>query len=233
MAGRAADAEEEMDKADCDARRLDRTYMRFPVVNRLLSGWHAVYRERIKPVLSRTGEATLLDIGCGSGDVARSLAQWAQRDGFRLAITAVDPDERAFRFAAGSTAVEGVAYRQAHSSQLVSEGLTYDVVISNHILHHLDSGQLAEVLRDSERLSRGVVLHNDLRRSNVSYGLFWLGFWPLGVGSYIWRDGLTSIRRSFTPQELTAVVPARWTVERNGPWHSLLTHYATEEADRA
>ncbi|WP_017200972.1 class I SAM-dependent methyltransferase [Arthrobacter sp. M2012083] len=217
-------AVEEMDKADCDPRRLTRTYARFPVVNRLLSGWHGTYRRRLRPLLVANGAASVLDIGSGSGDVARSLARWARRDGLRLTVTAIDPDERAFAFASRAPRVEGVSYRRAHSSELVAEGRKFDVVISNHILHHLDPGELAAVLHDSELLSRGLCLHNDLNRSNIAYLLFLAGFWPLGVGSYICGDGLTSIRRSYTSEELKAVVPSTWSVEANGPWHHLLFH---------
>ena len=219
-----------MDREDCDPTRLHRTYARFPVVNGLLSGWHRTYAQRIRPLLRAHGTASLLDIGCGSGDVARSLAQWARRDGFRLSVTAIDPDERAFAFASQTPPVESVAYRKAHSSELVAEGRKFDVVISNHILHHLDAGQLAAVLHDSEALSRGLCLHNDLNRSNVSYLLFLAGFWPLGLGSYICGDGLTSIRRSYTAAELRAAVPASWSVEQNGPWHHLLVHVMKESS---
>lgn len=175
-------------------------------------------------MLSERGGLSLLDIGCGSGDVARSLARWAQQDGFSLAVTAIDPDERAYAFAEQTPRVEGVTYRKAHSSELVAEGKTFDVVMSNHILHHLDAGQLASVLRDSELLSRGLVLHNDLKRSNVAYLLFLFGFWPLGLGSYICGDGLLSIKRSYTASELRDAVPGTWAVAGNGPWHHLLVH---------
>lgn len=223
-------AVEEMDRADCDPKLLYRTYARFPMVNRLLSGWHRTYRQRLRPLLAE-GPVSVLDIGSGSGDVARSLARWARRDGFRLLVTAIDPDARAFAFASQTPPVEGVVYRKAHSSELVAEGRKFDVVISNHILHHLEPVQLAAVLHDSEALSQGLCLHNDLNRSNLAYLLFRAGFWPLGVGSYICGDGLTSIRRSYTAAELRDAVPASWSVERNGPWHHLLVH-AFEE-DRA
>ncbi|MCD4851018.1 class I SAM-dependent methyltransferase [Arthrobacter sp. AK01] len=213
-----------MDRADCDSERLNKTYARFPVVNSLLSGWRGTYHQRIRPLLTAGTKGSLLDIGCGSGDVARRLALWAQQDGFTLEVTAIDPDARAYAFASQARGVDGVTYRQAHSSELVREARTYDIVISNHILHHLDSGQFEGVLRDSESLSKSLVLHNDLNRSNVAYLLFAAGFWPLGLGSYIWGDGLTSIKRSYTAAELASAVPDEWRVERNGPWHNLLVH---------
>ena len=221
---RDVDAIEDMDRPDCDLRRLDRSYARFPAVNRLLSGWHRTYRDRFRPLLAVRGTASVLDIGCGGGDVARSLAGWAAKDGYTLKVTAIDPDERAYNFATRAPAIQGVTYRQAHSADLVAEGRGFDIVLSNHILHHLDADQLAGVLKDSEVLCRRVALHNDLKRSNIAYLLFAAGFWPLGVGSFICGDGLVSIRRSFTSGELQAVAPEGWRVDPNGPWHNLLVY---------
>ncbi|MEZ2391555.1 class I SAM-dependent methyltransferase [bacterium RCC_150] len=220
---------EEMDRADCDLDRLNRSYARFPVVNAALSGWRNLYRSKIRPLLTTAEPTTVLDVGCGGGDVARSLARRATADGYRLNVTAIDPDERAYAFAASAPAVEGVSYRRALSSELVSEGLQFDIVISNHVLHHLTQSELAALLRDSERLCRRLTLHNDLKRSRLSYALFWAAAWPLGLGSYIRGDGLTSIRRSYTAGELRAVVPPAWSVEDNGPWHNVLTYHGGGE----
>jgi len=215
---------EQMDRPDCELRRLRRSYARFPVINFLLARWGRNYEQRIRPLLAGSTATTLLDIGCGGGDVVRRLARRAARDGFRLAATGADPDPRAHDFATSRKASDGVRYRRALSSELVAEGGRYDVVISNHVLHHLSPAELAAVLSDSERLARHLVLHNDLRRSRIAFLLFLVAFWPLGPGSYIHTDGLASIRRSYTPAELRDIVPPGWQLERNGPWHILLVY---------
>lgn len=215
---------EEMDRPDCDPVRLRRSYERFPLVNFLVAAWGRNYKRRIRPLLAGLPSPSLLDIGCGGGDLARRLARRASTDGYRLNITAVDPDARAFAFASAATPVEGVHYRKAHTSVLLAEGHSYDVVMSNHVLHHLSPAELAAILDDSARLATRLVLHNDLRRSLLAYVLFLAGFWPLGIGSYIHTDGLASIRRSYTAAELRAIVPPGWQVEHNGPWHLLLLY---------
>jgi len=210
-----------MDRPDCDPDRLQRTYEQFALVNRVVSGWHRLYRTRVRPQVS--GPATLLDVGCGGGDLAVMLARWAARDGIQLHVTGIDPDERAFRFAAARKPAPGVEFRQAGSGDLLAEGRQYDVVISNHVLHHLTPPELQTFLDDSARLARSLSLHNDLSRSAAAYALFSAGALPL-AGSYIRRDGLTSIRRSYTVPELAAVVPAGWTVEPHVPFHCLLSY---------
>jgi 2-polyprenyl-3-methyl-5-hydroxy-6-metoxy-1,4-benzoquinol methylase len=219
---------EDMDRPDCELDRLNRSYARFPLVNAVVSGWRDTYRSRIKPLLTTGTRTTVLDVGCGGGDIARSLARRAAADGYQLEVTGIDPDARAFHFANSAPAVEGVSYRKALSSELVSEGLTFDIVISNHVLHHLTAQELSSFLGDSERLSRRLALHNDLRRSRLAYALFWAGSWPLGIGSYIHGDGLTSIRRSYTAAELRAAAPPAWVVEPSGLWHNLLVYEPRE-----
>jgi 2-polyprenyl-3-methyl-5-hydroxy-6-metoxy-1,4-benzoquinol methylase len=221
---RAAGAVEIMDLPDCDPLALDNTYRQFAVVNRVLSGWRRLYVRELRPFLAATPRtATLLDIGSGGGDLAIMLARWAARDHLALDITGIDPDPRAAAFALQRPAVPGVSFRQAHSKELVDEGRQYDFVISNHVLHHLDAGQLQELLDHSQTLAGKAAFHNDLRRSPIAYALFSAAALPFRQ-SFIRADGLTSIRRSYTRPELTALAPPGWAVRAGSPFHQVLVY---------
>lgn len=237
LAARDAHAVEEMDKADCDPAALARTYSQFPLINRVVSRWRSVYKQLVKPLLSPTRNTTLLDIGCGGGDIAAGLARWAARDGLRLAITAIDPDARAIGFAQASLKHANlnqsnanqsgpvnppVEFRRAHSSELLAEGASFDVVISNHMLHHLSPEDLQGLLADSAALARTTVIHSDIARSRIGYALFSAGTLPFFPGSFIRRDGLTSIRRSYTAAEMRAVLPPGWHVRTARPYRNLV-----------
>ncbi|WP_461174986.1 methyltransferase domain-containing protein [Arthrobacter sp. Z1-9] len=211
-----------MDAQDCDARLLQNTYRQFALVNRALSGWRRLYVRELRPSLAANkAAASLLDIGSGGGDLAHMLAGWARRDGLPLRITGIDPDPRAAQFALGRPPLPGVAFRQAHSSDLIREGGRFDFVISNHVLHHLPSDELQQLLADSAALSTRKVLHNDLRRSPAAYALFSAAALPFRR-SFIRQDGLTSIRRSYTPAELAALAPPGWNVEPTARFHQVL-----------
>jgi 2-polyprenyl-3-methyl-5-hydroxy-6-metoxy-1,4-benzoquinol methylase len=221
---RDAEATETMDSPDCDPEILRRTYANFRYVNAVVSGWRTTYRRDIRPLLSASRESSLLDIGSGGGDVARSLARWAARDGLRLTVTAIDPDARAHDFASRLPPLPGLTFRRAFSSELVADGAEFDVVVSNHILHHLSARELGGLLFDSERLCRpgGRVLHSDIERTALGYVAFSAGTWPFFRNSYIRADGLTSIRRSYTVAELRAAVPSGWRISREVPSRLLL-----------
>lgn len=219
---RDVEAIEEMDKPDADPATLTRTYAQFPLVNKAVSRWHGVYRERIKPRLSPWRTTTLLDIGCGGGDIAAALAGWAARDGLHLSVTAIDRDPRAIDFALANHTSPNLVFTRTDSSALVAEGAVFDVVISNHMLHHLTSAELEHLLSDSAALATELVVHSDIARSAGAYALFSVGTLPFFPGSFIRRDGLTSIRRSYTAAELQAVAPPRWRVESARPYRNLL-----------
>ena len=224
LSDRAADAVEEMDRDDCDPGRLERTYAQFDLVNRAVSGWQGIYRQHIKPLLTAGTPVSLLDVGCGGGDVAVRLARWAARDRLPLRVTAVDPDPRAAAFAEARAAagkVPGVSFRRQDTTGLLAAGERFDVVISNHVLHHLPDDHLPAFLSESAALAGRLVLHNDLRRSALAYGLFSGAALPFR-GSFIRADGLTSIRRSYTAAELRAAAPPGWTVRPGFPFRNLL-----------
>lgn len=221
MSTRAVGATERMDDPHCDLATLERTYAQFPIVNAVVTGWRSVYRRHVRPLLEASRTTTAVDIGSGGGDLTRALTRWARRDGFRLQITGVDPDPRAHTWAIRQPAEPGLSFRRALSSELVAEGVEVDLVFSNHLLHHLEGDDLAQLLADSQRLARRRVVHSDISRSSMAYALFSVGTLPFS-GSFIREDGLTSIRRSRTTAELRAEAPAGWRVETLGPWRNLL-----------
>lgn len=198
-----------MDNPDCDLEMLRETYRQFTTVNGMLSGWRRVYKRFIRPRL--TDGCSMLDIGCGGGDLLIRLAAWAAADGFRVMVTGIEPDHRAVDYASGLTLPENVSIEAKTTSDLVREGRQFDIVVSNHVLHHLSTAELTAFLDDSRQLARTFVLHNDIRRNDLAF-IGFLPMWFFFKNSFIVRDGLTSIRRSYRKDELIEVVANEWTV---------------------
>jgi 2-polyprenyl-3-methyl-5-hydroxy-6-metoxy-1,4-benzoquinol methylase len=226
LASRDREVTERMDQPDCDLDTLQRTYAQFRVVNALVAGWQLTYRHHVRPVLQRNRVNTLLDIGSGGGDLPRALARWARHDGYRLQVTAIDPDPRAHAWAVRQPDVPQVSFRRALSSDLVREGCSFDLVTSNHLLHHLGDAELQDLLADSQRLARVRAVHSDISRSRWAHLLFSVGTWAFFRGSFIRADGLVSIQRSYTAEELQECLPPSWRLQQQPPWRVLVLHDA-------
>lgn len=212
-----------MDDPDCDPRALAATYRRFDVVNRLVSAWGHVYRTRVRPELAALGRpARVLDLGSGGGDVVARLAALAARDGLDVEWVGADPDPRAHE-AACRRERPGVRFVSQGSRELIDAGETFDLVLSNHVLHHLDAASLRAFADDSLALSRGAVLHADIARGRLAYGLYAVGITPLSAGTFLRVDGLRSIRRSYRAAELSTALGAPWRVQTPAPFRLLAT----------
>jgi 2-polyprenyl-3-methyl-5-hydroxy-6-metoxy-1,4-benzoquinol methylase len=220
---RSTGLDERMDDPRCDPLLLHNTYAQFATVNRLVSGWQRVFTRQLLPFAGE--HATLLDVGCGGGDLTRRLAALAREAGLTLALTAIDPDPRALAFACSRPVPPGVRFLQATAEELADSGARFDFVISNHVLHHLAEAQLAPFLDASARLARRRAVHNDIRRSDLALAVFTLTR-PFFRKSFITGVGLRSIRRSFTVAELAELVPAGWQIEQLAPFRTLLIHDA-------
>lgn len=219
---RATEVRELMDDPHADEEMLGRTYERFGAVNAVVSRPGRLYRRDIRP-RAALRPIRILDVGAGGGDLCRFLVRRLRRDGLEAEVTALDADERAIRWASAHDDGAGIRYRCALSTDLVDEGDRYDVVLSNHVLHHLGADEFDTVLRDTRALAGpgGLVSHHDIARSRLAYAAFASATWPLSptflAGSFIRVDGLRSIRRSYTAQELAAAAPSGWTVHRHVP----------------
>lgn len=230
LSTRDAHRRERMDDPAAPREQLHRTLDRFALVNRALAGTRRLYREQVRP-RSALEPVRLLDIGAGGADIARHLLALAHRDRIALHVTAIDTDQRAVdwvRSRPGGLPV-GLDVRRASTTHLRAVDERFDIVISNHLIHHLEPHEIRTLLDDSRALLRpgGVAVHHDIERSIGALRAFGVAaavLHPLLLrGSWIRADGLVSIRRAYRADELRDIAGERWTVERRPPWRLELT----------
>jgi 2-polyprenyl-3-methyl-5-hydroxy-6-metoxy-1,4-benzoquinol methylase len=224
LSKRDTTSQERMDDPDCDLAELQNTYRQFSTINSLISQWYKIYKLDIRPVLHPNTPNHLLDIGFGGGDIPIKLANWAANDGFDLRITAIDPDPRAFDFVQQLNRHPDITFLQCELAELAPGDHQFDIVISNHLVHHLNKIELHNILSHAKNLSTKKVLFNDIQRNDWAYLFFNLLSRPVFRSSFITQDGLTSIKRSYTQNELRNAVPDNWQVQSIFPFRLLLSY---------
>ena len=167
--------------------------------NVLFGGRRAV--SRVAGPLLRDGDV-LLDVGTGRGDIPIHLAGEAAHRGARITTIGLDISLTLARVASGR--VDSVVMGDAR--RLPFRDASVDVVTSSQVAHHFFDDDLRQLIAELHRVSRRHVVLADLRRSLVAALAFW-------IASFLWRfhwatrlDGVTSVLRGFTPNELAAIV---------------------------
>jgi 2-polyprenyl-3-methyl-5-hydroxy-6-metoxy-1,4-benzoquinol methylase len=144
---------------------------------------------------------TLLDIGCGHGDLLRAVRHWAQKSGRQIKLTGIDLNPQVIGIARantdGSDAIEYCAtdvfdYKPPHS---------IDIVTTSLVAHHLTDAMIVRLLRWLEANAQKGWLICDLRRSIVPFYFIALAGRLLRLHPVITYDGRVSVARSLTRKE--------------------------------
>jgi SAM-dependent methyltransferase len=185
-------------------------------VNRWL-GNRGRFVAAVLPYLKASPRPRLLDVGCGSGDVATSLRGALEG---RLAAAAVD-----IKLLHLQAAPPDLLRVVADARRLPFAPGTFDVVTASLFLHHFDAAALPELLRGLYALARRALVVNDLRRARVPY-VFGKAVFPLLFKSRVSvEDGLISIRSSFREPDLREAFAAAGVpsvrIERSWPYRLL------------
>ncbi|HYD51128.1 MAG TPA: methyltransferase domain-containing protein [Gemmatimonadaceae bacterium] len=169
--------------------------------NRWLGGRRAV-RLALDDALRRRPRGAraplVLDVGTGAAD----LASLARARG--ALVLGVDLAPSLVREARRRGALDHALVADALRLPLASGSV--DVVVCSQLLHHFEWEDARRLVVELHRVSRGVVLISDLRRSWLAAIGFWLVSWPFRFHRVTRHDGVVSVLRGFTSAELRALV---------------------------
>ncbi|WP_339623751.1 methyltransferase domain-containing protein [uncultured Winogradskyella sp.] len=148
---------------------------------------------------------TIIDLGCGHGDILRLVADFGRKNGYKLQLIGIDANQDAIDYANElSVNYPEVSFRNEDIFSEEFRAINYDIALTTLFLHHFKEDELLALLSNlSNNANMGVVV-NDLQRSKMAYVLFKL----LGIfiSNYmIKQDGLTSILRAFKREDLEAM----------------------------
>lgn len=196
-----------MDDFSIGGDLLRDTLDKIGTINRWLGG-NKVTLKGLKTILKnhpKEQEYTIIDIGCGHGDILRDVAKFGRAEKYRFNLIGVDANPTAIAYAKKlSTSYPELSFVTEDVFSKEFKNRTYDVVLATLFLHHFKEAELASFLKkNSQKATIGVVV-NDLHRHQLAYYLF-KGLTFFIKNKMIIEDGLTSILRGFKRQELIAL----------------------------
>ena len=198
-----------MDDLSRSDTEFDEAYRELKLVNRRLGGIRATER-----FLPKESNLLILDVAAGGCDVGEALLQTRT-----AGIVSLDINVKGFKFASKSWPLVGDAM------ELPFPDNTFDVVMSSLFFHHLSEDQCVRALRNMWRVSRNLVIVNDLHRHPVAYFSIRFLSAQFSKSTMFRHDAAVSVLRAFKPRELLqlakrADLPAR--VFRSFPFRLVL-----------
>jgi 2-polyprenyl-3-methyl-5-hydroxy-6-metoxy-1,4-benzoquinol methylase len=223
-----------MDDPRLDEREHQRALAGLRRINRLCgrSRYIATY---ISSEFEPGQEIRILDLGCGSGDMALDLFARLQ-DRYRVKLAGWDMSPVAIKTANDNLRARhlrlecesDVVFEQRNaldslaSSQSATIPGEYDVVYCTLFMHHFTREQSIELLKAMKQLSKAIVIVDDLRRTRLGWWLAKVGCHLLSRSPVVHFDGPQSVRAAYRTDELLKIA------EQAGLRNAKVTHHWPE-----
>ncbi|NGY37795.1 methyltransferase domain-containing protein [Flavobacterium sp. XN-5] len=199
------DASEIMDDFALEGEVLREALDKIAKINQLLGG-NKLTLLGVQELIARnpkTTEFTIVDVGCGNGDMLRTLAEYGVQHHLKFKLIGVDANKFTVNHAIDlSKKYPNVTYRCEDIFEKPFGQLKYDIVLCTLTLHHFKENKIIGLMNLFYRnASLGVVI-NDLHRSAVAYRLFQALCFVFRLNDMSREDGLVSILRGFKKEDL-------------------------------
>jgi ubiquinone/menaquinone biosynthesis C-methylase UbiE len=197
---------EHLDKGDYTAEEYEGCIVELQRVNRWLGDARALRTSLLADIVrAQLNTFSVLDVGAGSGELLRVVAEWAADNQYNAHLTGVELNARSAHAIADHSASIEINSVRADAFVLPFADNQFDYSICSLFLHHFESEQAVKILRELNRVARREVLVIDLHRHPISYYFYTTIGKLLFHNRLIREDGALSILRGFKPAELETI----------------------------
>lgn len=198
-----SDAPEMMDDFAMDGEILRDALDKIASINKMLGG-NSVTIEGVQKLLKDVDvkkTIRIIDIGCGNGDMLRTLADYAKKRKLNFELIGIDANQFTINHARQlSTSYLNVSYKCEDIFK--DEIASCDIILCTLTLHHFKDEEIIALLNRFKSAANLGIVVNDLERSALAYYLFTGLCFVFGLNHMSKQDGLVSILRGFKKQNL-------------------------------
>jgi 2-polyprenyl-3-methyl-5-hydroxy-6-metoxy-1,4-benzoquinol methylase len=153
--------------------------------------------------IPNTPKLTLVDVGCGNGDMLRNLADYGVKNNLNFNLIGIDANNFTINHAIRlSKEYANISYRCEDIFDKSFSELKYDIVLCTLTLHHFKDTDILKIMTVfNSNAALGIVI-NDLQRSSLAYRLFQSLCFVFQLNDMSREDGLISILRGFKKKDL-------------------------------
>jgi len=229
---------EHLDKGDYTPEEYEGCIVELQWVNNWLGDARALRQTLLNEIEQlRMHSFSVLDVGAGSGELLRVVADWARMKNCKANFVGVELNARSARaIVEKSSNFCEISAVRGDALGLPFADATFDFAICSLLIHHFKDHQVIALLRELWRVTRRRIFVIDLHRHPVAY-YFYTTVGRLFLHNRLVReDGALSILRSFKPDELLKLAQSAGLeevkVERKFPYRLVLTARQSNKDER-
>lgn len=195
-----------MDDLTSSGKVIDQTLKELDTINRLLGG-NQVTTNGLRLLRGNANKLTIADLGCGSGEMLKIVAEWAAKEGVTVELIGFDANPSIIDYAQKSCG----NYSNIHFYVEDIFGETFkerrfDIILCTLFTHHFEEKDLVNIFKQFKSQSSIGVVINDLHRH-------WLAYYSIKALTQLFsrsemvkNDGPLSVKRAFKKNELLEIL---------------------------
>ena len=192
-----------MDRNDLPAEDLFQNYRELHNINRWLGGYRITLKGLSKLITDLDRVYSILDVGCGGGDMINEIDKWSQINNFRFHLSGLDKSEAAIHYAGKNKKIEWIS--DDVFDHLNSER-KYDIITCTLFMHHFPNEKIKELLQSMMRSANVGIVINDLERNPIAYYSIGLLTKLFSKSYLVKNDAPLSVLRGFKKPEWRKIV---------------------------
>ncbi|NHN25792.1 methyltransferase domain-containing protein [Flavobacterium jejuense] len=192
-----------MDDFSLEGEELRDALDKIAIINQVLGG-NQLTLAGVKQLLSSNEKKiTIVDVGCGNGDMLRALAEFGKKNNYIFNLIGIDANAFTINHAEQlSSKYSNISYQCLDIFEEEFGKIEYDILLCTLTLHHFKNNQIDYLLELFVKQAKIGIVINDLHRNVIAYRLFQALCFVFRLNKMSREDGLVSILRGFKKEEL-------------------------------
>jgi 2-polyprenyl-3-methyl-5-hydroxy-6-metoxy-1,4-benzoquinol methylase len=198
-----------MDDLDCKGEVVDQTLRELDFINHWLGG-NAVTLDGLKSLwknIPKDRKISIADLGCGSCEMLRLIAQLARKDKREVALTGIDANPNIASYAQKKSF--DFKNIQLEATNIFSDEFRqreFDIILGTLFLHHFTEEELIGVFSSLKNQARYGIIINDVHRHPLAYYSIKYLTELFSKSAMVKFDAPLSVLRSFKKEELKNIL---------------------------
>jgi ubiquinone/menaquinone biosynthesis C-methylase UbiE len=160
---------EKMDEPGIAKKEIHQALKELEIINKLLGGYRVILHA-LDQVEWSDRPLTIMDVGCGGGDMLRAISKWAERKKKKVQLIGIDRNVTMTEFASDrSKTFSNIRFM---TCDVFDDALMHekaDIVMNSLFCHHFDNDDLVNLIKRINQLASEAVIINDIDRHWFAY----------------------------------------------------------------